>query len=320
MENKAHAIAAGLFTLLLIVALIAAAFWIRGEPIGHDNYVLHTRGSVTGLNVQAPVRYRGVEVGKVESIGFDPADARTILVGIAVMSGTPLTQSTYGELAAQGITGLSYVQLGDDGKKPELRNPGDPEQARIELRPSFMDRVSDSGEQLVARVGELARRMDAWLADENRQQVLKTLAALEAAARGVTAVSESVQASVKSAPELAQQAGTTLRNADQLMADLRGLTAKLGDRAQVLDRIGASAERISASVEQLGATGTALGASASRETMPRLNQLLEELNRNSRNLDRLITDLSDHPSSLVFGKSAPKPGPGEPGFVHGAAR
>jgi len=320
MENKAHAIAAGIFTLLLTAALIAAAFWIRGEPIGHDNYVLHTRGNVSGLNVQAPVRYRGVDVGKVESIAFDTADLRTILVGITVRSGTPLTQSTYGELAAQGITGLSYVQLGDDGKKPQLRDPSVPEQARIELKPSFMDRVSSSGEQLVGRVAELASRMDAWLADENRQQVVKTLAALEAAARGVTAVSDSVQASVKTAPELAQQAGTTLRNADALMADLRALTNKLGDRAQVLDRIGTSAERISASVEQLGATGTALGASASRETMPRLNQLLEELSRNSRNLGRLIDDLSTQPSSLVFGKSTPAPGPGEPGFVHGAAR
>jgi phospholipid/cholesterol/gamma-HCH transport system substrate-binding protein len=320
MENKAHAIAAGIFTLLLTAALIAAAFWIRGEPIAHDNYVLHTQGNVAGLNVQAPVRYRGVEVGKVESIAFDPADARTILVGIAVTSGTPLTKGTYAELAAQGITGLSYVQLGDDGKSARLRNPGEPGDARIELRPSFMDRVSDSGEQLVARVAELARRVDTWLADENKQQVMKTLAALEAAARGVTAVSESVQASVKGVPELAQQAGTTLRNADMLMADLRALTGKLGDRTQTLDRIGSSAERISASVEQLGATGTALGAAASRETMPRLNQLLEELSRNSRNLGRLIDDLNTNPSSLVFGKATPVPGPGEPGFVHGAAR
>lgn len=320
MENKAHAIAAGIFTLLLTAALVAAGFWIRGEPIGNDNYTLHTRGSVTGLNIQAPVRYRGVEVGKVESIDFDPADARTILVGIAVKNGTPLTKGAYAELAAQGITGLSYVQLGDDGKSPELRNPSEPEQARIELRPSFMDRVSLSGEQVVARVADLARRMDAWLADENRQQVVKTLAALEAAARGVTAVSESVQTSAKSAPELAQQAGATLRNADALMADLRALTSKLGDRAQVLDRIGSSAERISVSVEQLGAAGTALSASASRETVPRLNQLLEELSRNSRNLGRLIDELSTNPSSLVFGKSSPAPGPGEPGFVHGAAR
>lgn len=320
MENKAHAIAAGVFTVLLLAALIGAAFWIRGEPIGQDGYILHTRGNVTGLNVQAPVRFRGVEVGKVETIDFDPEDPRTILVGITVRSGTPLTRGAYAELAAQGITGLSYVQIADDGKHPELRDPAEPAQARIELRASFMDRVSESGEQVVARIAELAKRMDDWLADDNRQQVMKTLAALEAAARGVSAVSQSVQASVQSAPELAQQAGTTLRNADALMAELRALAGKLGDRAHVLDRIGANAERIGASVEQLGAAGSALGAAATRETVPRINQLLEELNRNSRNLGRLIDELNANPSSLVFGKGAGAPGPGEPGFAFGAAR
>src|SRR5688572_14571334 len=115
MENRAHALAAGLFTLVLAAALVAAAFWIRGEPIAQDAYVLHTRGSVSGLNAQADVRYRGVEVGKVERIRFDQDDPRTILVDVSVRGGTPLTRGTYGQLAAQGITGLSYVQLEDDG-------------------------------------------------------------------------------------------------------------------------------------------------------------------------------------------------------------
>src|SRR5688572_30699319 len=125
MENKAHALAAGLFTLLLGALLVAAAFWIRGEPIANDRYTLYTHGSVSGLNAQADVRYRGVEVGKVESIGFDPKDPRTILVEVSVRAGTPLTRGTYAQLAAQGITGLSYVQLEDDGSSAQPRTPGD---------------------------------------------------------------------------------------------------------------------------------------------------------------------------------------------------
>jgi phospholipid/cholesterol/gamma-HCH transport system substrate-binding protein len=320
MENKAHAIAAGVFTLLLTAGLIAAAFWIRGEPIANDRYVLHTTGSVSGLNLQAAVRYRGVEVGKVESIGFDPDDSRVILVGIAVQAGTPLGAGSHAELAPQGITGLSYVQIDDDGKTSGLRNPADPAQARIELRPSFLERMSGSGEELVARVGVLAQRMDAWLSEENRLQATRTLAALEAAAHGIVAVSKRVEAGVASAPELAQQAGATLRNADALMADLRSLTARLDERVVLLDRIAAHAERIGVSVEQFGSAGVALSASASRETVPRLNQLLDELGRNSQHLGRLIEDLSANPSSLVFGRSPAAPGPGEPGFVHGAAR
>jgi len=320
MENKAHALAAGLFTLVLAAALVAAVVWIRGEPIANDFYVLHTKGGVSGLNAQASVRYRGVEVGKVESIEFDREDTRTILVGITVRSGTPLTLGTYGQLAAQGITGLSYVQLNDDGSTAELRNPADPAQARIELRPSFLERMSGSGEQLVVRIAELTQRLDAWLSEENRKQFFQTLAGLDAAARGVNALSDSVQLAANTVPALAQQAGTTMRNADALMAELRALAGTLSERAQMLDRVAASAERISASVEQISTGGSTLAAVASRETLPKLNQMLDEMRRSSRSLERLIEDLSANPSSLVFGKAAPVPGPGEPGFVHGAAR
>ncbi|MCC6533757.1 MAG: MCE family protein [Burkholderiales bacterium] len=320
MENKAHALAAGLFTLILGIALVAAAFWIRGEPIAHDAYVLHTKGSVSGLNAQAPVRYRGVEVGKVESIAFDPNDPRTILVGISVRSGTPLTRGAYGQLAAQGITGLSYVQLNDDGSSAALRDPNQPEQARIELRPSFLDRVSDSGEHLVARIALLTERLEEWLSADNRQQALRTLAAFETAAGGVTALAQRLQAGADSVPELARQARTTLANADSLMAEVRALAAALGQRAETLDRVAASAERIGSSVAELSRSANALAAAAGRETLPRINQTLDEIARNSRSLERLLGELNANPASLVFGRAAPVPGPGEPGFVHGAAR
>ncbi len=320
MENRAHALAAGLFVLVLGIALAAVAFWIRGEPIAQDQYVLHTRGSVTGLNAQAPVRYRGVEVGKVGSIRFDPSDPRVILVDIGVRSGTPLTRGTYGQLAAQGVTGLSYVQLDDDGASAELRDPNDERQARIELRASFIERVSDSGEQLIARIVAVSRHLEAWLGEDNRQQATRTLAAIEGAAQRFSALSTSVEPGFKAVPELARQAGTTLRNADALMGDLRSLATTVGERTQTIDRIAVSAERIGTSVEQVSAAASGLSLSASRETLPRLNQLLEEIARNSRSIERLVEELSANPASLVFGKLPLQPGPGEPGFVHGVVR
>lgn len=320
MENRAYALAAGLFTLVLGAALVAAALWLRGEPIAQDRYVLHTRGNVTGLNAQADVRYRGVEVGKVESIGFDPADPRTILVEVSVRKGTPLTRGTHAELAAQGITGLSYVQLVDAGTNARLRDPADPAQARIELRPSFFERFSGSGEQAIERVAAAAAKLETWLDEENRTQALRTLAAFERAAADVSAVSREMQASVRAVPEVAIRAQATLAGADALIADLRRLSGTVEERTRMLDRVAASAEQMGASIERMAATGEALAAVAGNETLPRLNVLLDDLARSSRSLERLIADLSADPASLVFGRARVPPGPGEPGFVHGAAQ
>jgi phospholipid/cholesterol/gamma-HCH transport system substrate-binding protein len=51
------------------------------------------------------------------------------------------------------------------------------------------------------------------------------------------------------------------------------------------------------------------------ETVPRLNVLLEDVQRSSRGLERLLNEVNEQPQSLIFGRSTTPPGPGEPGFA-----
>lgn len=120
MENRAHAFAAGLFVLFLGVAVIMAVKWLSHDNINHNHYSLVSAGgSVSGLNPEASVRYRGVNVGKVEEIYFDKKNIRNIIVRIAVNSHVMLPKSIYAQLASQGITGLTYIELNDDVSEEE---------------------------------------------------------------------------------------------------------------------------------------------------------------------------------------------------------
>ena len=75
MENKAHALAAGAFVLVVAALLAALAVWLTRDSGERNLFELSTRDTISGLQPQAQVRFRGVPVGKVEFIGFDTQDA-----------------------------------------------------------------------------------------------------------------------------------------------------------------------------------------------------------------------------------------------------
>ena len=202
MENRAHALAAGLFTLVLGAALAAVALWFSKEDLHLIPYVMTTTSSVTGLKVEAPVRYRGVDVGKVDEIDIDAANGGRVRIRIGVREGTPVTTGTYAQLGYQGITGLAYVLLGDDGKsKQPLRSEGD-EIAVIRMKPSLMD----NGESLFGSIVEITEKVNQLLDDENRGRVKRTLAGLEEVTQRASAVTRKLEPSLDAMPGLIQEA------------------------------------------------------------------------------------------------------------------
>ena len=92
MENRAHALAAGIFTILLGIAAAIAIWWLGQTDESTTRYVLETRRNVTGLNVQAQVRYRGIRAGKVQAIEPDDGDPR-LIPAPSVPSQTTLSDS-----------------------------------------------------------------------------------------------------------------------------------------------------------------------------------------------------------------------------------
>ena len=63
MENKAHALAAGAFVVVITALLALLAVWLTRDTIQRDLYEMSTGETVSGLQPQAAVRFRGVPVG-----------------------------------------------------------------------------------------------------------------------------------------------------------------------------------------------------------------------------------------------------------------
>ena len=74
MEREANYVAVGAFILLVLGMAIGFVLWYTDANDGRDYelYEIYFAGSVSGLDRGSPVRYLGVDVGRVRRLGIDP--------------------------------------------------------------------------------------------------------------------------------------------------------------------------------------------------------------------------------------------------------
>lgn len=306
MENRSRALVAGLFLLLLAAAAVASLWWFSGRNEEANTYVVETRRNVTGLNPQAQVRFRGIRVGKVEMIQLDPADARNTLVAISVRQDIPISRSTVARLGYQGVTGIAHILLEDSGQGAELLHSDNAHPARIAMQDSFVQELSDAGSDTLRQARELLTGMNDLLRPENRQLLSRTLSNIEASTRHARETTARLE-QLLSAENLAHLNATlvhaerTAAQAGPFFAEARGLVARLQSASEKFE--------------------TALGDPQNGgfgALAPRLNDLTTELASTSHQLGRVLQMLEESPQSLIFGRRAVEPGPGETGFVPSA--
>lgn len=318
MENKAHALAAGTFVLLVAGLLLALAWWLTRDGSIRSEYEISSPEAVSGLNVQAGVRLKGVLVGKVQSIGFDPLTPGNVLVRIAIDSNAPITRSTVATLGYQGLTGIAHVQLDDDGSSREPLTAGGGGLPRIPVRPGLLGRLTDQGGRTLVQLEEAGKRFNALLADDNQAAVLGAVGRIGESAASVSKLSRDI------GTLLDQQLGPVRTPIPQLVQDTRGamqaLQATAADTRLAVNDLRQTLKRLddSGMVERLaqGADALAQGATTlTEQTLPRLNTVGDELARASRQVGRTAQIVGDNPQSLLFGTGPTPPGPGEVGFV-----
>jgi phospholipid/cholesterol/gamma-HCH transport system substrate-binding protein len=300
MGRDNHALITGLFLVALVTASSAIIFWIGSMDEERNAYVISTRESVSGLNPESTVFYRGIAVGKVVSVQFDPLDSGTILVPIEVDKNIVLNKGVYATLRLKGVTGLTQIQLQDSGTISEALPPGDDPVSRIPLVPSLTDKLMDSGEELLHKADHLMQRLSSLLNDENEKNIGGILNNLKSLTDKLSALQKSVDKALAGVPALTTDARKTLNNIDALTNDLQGLTKEV--------------KNLSVKAGGLVDSGKTSGDALTQSTLPKINKLLTELQSTTQQVKRVAETLENNPQELLLGPSQQDTGPGEPGY------
>jgi len=306
MENKSHALLAGVFTLVLLVAAILIGLWFNRDRVEWVPYEIATKLSVPGLNPQASVRYRGLDVGRVDKIIFDPSTPGQILVRISVKPDTPITQSTYATLGYQGVTGIAYVQLDDDGTKPVRLISSENQVARIALRPSLFDNLQTRGLAILEQTEALTKRFNTLLDPQNQQTMLAAFDDVSRAAKAIEAIPKSLEPTLATLPALTKEAQKTLTSVSALSREAGTLTNNLNMFATRLQVPGGPVDAITTSAERIGSMANQLEL----DVIP----LTQDAQSTLRYVNRALDGFNQRPQGIFFGVGKVQPGPGEAGF------
>ena len=308
MEAKFSFAVVGTFVLLLGTALIGGVLWLTsGRYYGksYDTYVAYMTESVSGLNLNAPVKYRGVDVGLVRKIALDPQNVERVQLTLSILRGTPVKEDTMAILQSQGLTGIAYVELtGGRKDSPALAaRPGDAYPV-IRSGPSLFARLDTSLTALIEKASRSMDNVNALLDDENRRAITQTLADLRVVSRTLADRSATIEAALA-------DAGKTTANAARFTAELPALVQRIERSADAFDRMTASLAAAGSSAGQLVEGSRGDVARFTGETLPEVRQLIAELREVTSVLRRTTSELERHPGALVWGKPPPKRGPGE---------
>jgi len=308
METKVNYALVGAFVLALGAVVIAGVLWLAaGGAVQrkYDLYLAIEDESVAGLNLNAPVKYNGVDVGKVQEIELDPTNPQRVNLVFAIERGTPVKVDTVAILKTQGLTGIAYVELsGGAVAAPLLTATPGYRYPVIRTKPSLGARLENVLTSVLEKLDSTSSNINAILNDENRAAFKSALADMATVARTVAARKDSIDAGLVSAAR-------TFDNAARVTAQMGPVIDRIGRSADAIEKMGTEVAQTSLSA---GKTIDAVSADVRRfgtETLPELERLMGELGALTNSLRRVSEQTERDPRGLLFGRRPVPAGPGE---------
>jgi phospholipid/cholesterol/gamma-HCH transport system substrate-binding protein len=316
MKARANYVLVGLFVLLLGLALIAAVLWLTtgGPPKDYDFYIVYSTESVSGLTVDAAVKYKGVNRGRVREIELDPNDPERVRILLVVQQGTPISSETQATLEYQGLTGIASINLVGGGKDaPPLTIPPGEQYPVIQSKPSLLARLNETASELLVSLIELSERLSLLFDEPNRAALSESFANLAKLTKTLDARANELSTLIANLDAVSRDVQTASRELPEMIAQFKSSGAALERMADELSAAGTEVRALGAEArETLTQSGTDI-QHFTRTTLPEANQLVVEMRRAAENLRRATEQLERDPRALLFGPPTAPPGPGEKG-------
>jgi phospholipid/cholesterol/gamma-HCH transport system substrate-binding protein len=300
MDRDANYVAVGAFVLLVIAMAVSFVFWYTNQQDKriYLRYEIYFPGTVSGLSLGSPVRYLGVDVGKVARILIDPQQHNRVLVIADIEATAPIDGGTRASLSLQGVTGLLFIDLKEDRSAAApgvladgLRYPV------IRSAPSDFDVLLSNLPALSAHLVELADRFNQAFSDENVRSFKAILDNARLASERLPGAARDAQdliVDVRHATEEVRGAAAGLRAMEEHSAP------ELESAISNIEHLSGSLSKTSDRLEHFAAENETGVSRFTQQSLPEFEQLLRESRQAARDFRDLSRSIKQNPSQLIY--------------------
>lgn len=319
MNNRVNYTLIGFLVLVGITLMLGFTYWML-KPAKDSEvkyYTIYFDESVLGLNIDAPVKYRGISVGKVKELKINPKNSEQIEVTVSVLKTTPIKVTTVAKLTAQGITGLTYINLslGTELGKELKRHKGE-KYPVIRTAPSFFANFESSLSSVSTRLTSTLGRTEELLGADNQEQIAKLLQKTASVMGKLDKVLDNttvahIHSSVKNIDNFSKKLNYIMPDIHKFLADTKVWEAST---SKSIDSIMVSYVGLDHSMDGIHkamSDGENDFSQMSNNFIPTLNATLLDMQDLMIKIDEMLEGYRTSPADILFKSQEKIKGPGE---------
>jgi phospholipid/cholesterol/gamma-HCH transport system substrate-binding protein len=307
METRANYVAVGAFVLVVLIGIVTVVLWLARVEFRREftYYDIYFTGSVAGLAQGAEVRYSGIRVGRVTEIRIDPQNLQQVRVTVELDQTALIKADAVASLEFQGLTGTSYIEIsGGSQKAPPLEVRPGQRYPVIASKPSGLERVFASAPEVLARLLEVADRLNAFLDERNRAAIAETLDNMRRLTAVAAARAGDLDTMIADTAEAMRELRATLTTADQTLAELRQLVGERGEvrgALQAIDGASRKLDKLETDLDALVQENRPPLRDFTQRGLNELSQLIVDARSLVGELTRLSEEIERDPARFLFG-------------------
>jgi phospholipid/cholesterol/gamma-HCH transport system substrate-binding protein len=300
MEREANYTAVGAFVLLVAAMMGLFVYWYSDgrERRNYQPWEMYFTGSVSGLSRGGPVRYLGVDVGRVRTIHIDPRDASRVQVIVDIDRSTPVSDATTAQLSLAGVTGLLFIDLRQNEDSRNIMTPVPSEHYQvINTVTSGFDTFLSQLPELADHATNLFDRMQVVFSEEN--------------AGALSQMVQNLKTTTDYMPGTMMKVNALVTDLDETGAEIRKLAAALNqalpllgpkvvELTEGLQKTVTNLERVSEEVSSVVAENRQSVAGFTHDGLPELERTVREARAAVEEFSELAESLKRNPSQILY--------------------